>query len=134
MTKLEHALRAVQVLQAVLTQVLQRRALGQALGHEVGRGVAHEHLAAVSAGAQPGAANHGLSEVVALVAQLRLAGVQRDSHTELVAHLARQAPLCVARGRNRVGWREKAATIESPSPCSTGRTPPQRVTHSPTIS
>ena len=89
MAELEHPLRPMEILQAVRAEVQQRRAVGQTVGDEIRGCVRHENLATVSARAQPCAPNDGVAEVVALVAELRVAGVQRDPDCEVLTELVR---------------------------------------------
>ena len=103
---LPHALRPAEVLQAVHPEVGQARLLRQAVDDEPRGRVRHEDLVAVADRAQPRASDHGLTEVVALVAQLGLAGVDRHAHVEVGALrpvLAEEPSLGVDRGGDGVG-------------------------------
>ena len=103
---LPHALRAAEILEAVHPEVGQARVLGQPVDDEPRGRVRYEDLIAVPDGAQPSAADHGLAEVVAFVAQLRLARVDRHAHVEVAALgplLTEEPSLRVDRGGDGIG-------------------------------
>ncbi len=106
----EHTLRPAEVAQAVHAKVDEVAAIGQVVRHQLRRGGRQQHLAAVSDRAQASAADHRGAEVVALVAQLRVPGVQRHPHPQRRAVgpvLGGQRALGVERRRQRVaGARE----------------------------
>ena len=89
---LPHALGTTKVLQPVRTEVGDVRAIGQLIGDQSGGGVGHEDLVAVPDRSKAGAADHRLAEVVALVAQLGFAGVDRHPHMERPRRQARSRP------------------------------------------
>ena len=64
---------------------VERHVLRQPIDDQARRRVRHEDLVAVADRSQASAADHRLTEVVALVAQLRLAGVDRHAHVEIGA-------------------------------------------------
>ena len=120
--------RPAEVLQAVSTEVDERDAVPQSIGDEPGRDVRDEHLPAVPAGAEAGAADDGQPEVVPLVAQLGLAGVHGHPHGA-ARRPSGHGSACsirwaVTAAATASDARLNAATTLSPSPCSTGRTPP----------
>ena len=73
---------APEVAQAMHAQIDQLHAIGQAIDDEIVRRARQQRLPAVRDRPQPRAAIDRLAEVVALVAQLRLGGVQRDPHPQ----------------------------------------------------
>ena len=103
---LPHVLRPPEILEAVHPEVGQARLLRQSVDDEPRGRIRHEDLVAVSDGAQPSASDHRLTEVVALVAQLGLAGVDGHAHVEVGAlwpFLAEEPSLRVDRGGDGVG-------------------------------
>ena len=92
MDYLPHALGAAEVLQSVRAEVGETHILRQLIHDQSGRRVRHEDLAAVADRSQAGAADHGLTEVVAFVAQLGLAGVDRHAHLEVRPRRPRSRP------------------------------------------
>ena len=82
MGELHHLLRPGEVPQPVAAEVGQPGTLRQAVDDEVVRGPGHHRLAAVGEIAQAGRPVHGRAHVVALVAQLRLAGVEADTEPD----------------------------------------------------
>ena len=89
-----------QVPQAHRSQVDQLGVAG-IVGRQRRRRRRQQDLAAVGAGPQPGATDDGPAHVVALVAQLRLAGVHRHAHPQ-PRQLRRQGPLGLHRRSHRV--------------------------------
>ena len=83
MDHLPHAFGSTEVLQPVRTQVGQVHAVGQLIDDQPGGCVRHEDLVTVSDRSKASASDHGLTEVVAFVAQLRFAGVDRHAHVEV---------------------------------------------------
>ena len=82
MQQLPHTFRTSQVLETMQTKIEQCRAIGQPVGNQRGGDIRDQHLPAVPARAQPSAADDRQAEVVALVPQLGLAGVNRHPHRE----------------------------------------------------
>ena len=136
-TELEHLLGPAEVLQPVRAEIAPGRARRRVHDEVAGR-ARRDDLAAVRERSQARGADHRLAEVVELVAQLGVAGVQRHAHVErgaLGPRLRRRAAAALrARRPRRRSARLKAATMLSPSPCSTGRTPWWRPTASARIS
>ena len=105
MRELPHPLGPTQVLEAMGTEIEQADLLRQAVDHQCRGRFRHQDLPTVSDRPKASAADHRLSEVVPLVSQLRLAGV--DGHTDAQAdavgpRLPGQSALRVDRGRNGV--------------------------------
>ena len=75
--QLPHPLRAPEILQPVTSEIDQVGASRQIVDHQRSRHVRQQHLPAVTARPQPGTADDRQPEIVALVTQLRLTGVQR---------------------------------------------------------
>ncbi len=83
MDHLPHALGATEVLQSMRAEVGEMHILRQLIDDQSGRRVRHEDLVTVADRSKARAADHGLTEVVAFVAQLGFAGVDRHAHLEV---------------------------------------------------
>jgi hypothetical protein len=81
MAKLIHVLRAAEVAKPVAAEIDDRSAVGQALDDEIMGRARQQNLSAVSDCPEAGAPDDRAAEVVRLVAQLGLTGVQ--CHTDL---------------------------------------------------
>lgn len=82
MRQLEDPLGLTQIAKTVDAEGEERGSLGDAAGEEVGGGAGDDDLAAVGQRPQPGAPDDAGAGVVAPVADLALASVQRHPHTE----------------------------------------------------
>ena len=103
--QLEHLLRAAQVLEPVRAEVEPRHPVRQRVAGEVHALTRRDHLAAVGEGPEPRGADDRLARVVARVAQLGVAGVQRHAHRNVDGGrpgLGCERPLRGERGRHRV--------------------------------
>jgi hypothetical protein len=80
---LVHAQRPGEVPHLLQAEVAQRRRLGQVVGHELVRGRRHQHLAAMGEGPEATGPVDGVADVVALVPQLGVAGVEGHANAEL---------------------------------------------------
>jgi hypothetical protein len=103
---LPHPLGTAKVFEAVHPEISQAHPLRQPIDDQPCSGVREEDLVAVSDAPQPSASDHGLAEVVALVAQLGLAGV--DGHADVQVGslrplLAEEATLGVDGGGECIG-------------------------------
>ena len=83
MDHLPHALGTAEVLQPVRPEVGQVHAVRQVVDDQAGGCVRDEDLVPVADRSKASASDHGLTEVVAFVAQLGLAGVDRHAHVEV---------------------------------------------------
>ena len=83
MDDLPDALGTAEILEPVRPEVSQGHAVRQAVDDQPGGCVRHENLVSVADRTQTSASDHGLTEVVAFVAQLCVAGVDRHAHVEL---------------------------------------------------
>ncbi len=120
MAQLHHPLRAGQTAQRMSAQIGQPHVGGQPVDDQrLGRTRQHR-LAAVGQIAQPRRAVDGRADVVALVAQLHLAGVHADPQAGSAPAAPAATPAHTPPHRTA---RANATTKLSPSPCSTGRTP-----------
>ena len=115
MDELEDPLRLREVLQPVVAQVTESRALGQALPGELGDERREQDLASVPGRHDPGRAIHGRAVVVA-APWLGLAGVHPDADPErpgLAPRLRGQHPLCLETRLYtiRSGWEDGHETV-----------------------
>ena len=83
MDRLPDALGPTEVLQPMRPEVREPHTVRQLVDDQAGGRVRHEDLVTVPDRSKAGAADHGLTEVVAFVAELRFAGVDRHAHVEL---------------------------------------------------
>ena len=104
--ELVHLLGPHQVGELVAPQIDQTGAVGEPVEHQIRRGPRHDHLPAVGAVAQPGAAVERGAGVVALAAQHDLAGVHGHPYPQRGAvgpWFGLQRPLGVEGGGDAVG-------------------------------
>ena len=80
--QLEHPLGSGQVLQPMHPQVAQARAVGQGVGHELAGRLRHHRLAAMGQVAEPGGADDGRADVVALVPAHHIAGMHPEAQPQ----------------------------------------------------
>ena len=106
MDHLPHALGTTEVLQPVRAQVGQVHTVGQLIDDQSGGGVRHEDLVTVPDRSKASASDHGLTEVVAFVAELGFAGVDRHAHVEVSPRRPRlrdERSLGIDRRRHGIG-------------------------------
>ena len=101
MNQLPHPLGTGQIAQVVHAEIAECRVGGQMIGHQPGGDVRQKHLAPMGTGPQPCTTDHRVTHVIAPVAQLCLAGVDRHPHLD-AGHLLRQRPLHIHRRRDRI--------------------------------
>ena len=120
MTQLHHALGTGQVAQPVGAQIGQPRIGRQRINDQcLGRARQHR-LPAMGQIAEPRRPIDGRADVITFIPQLHLAGV----HTDPQADRGQRRPLNPSAQATASLARANATTKLSPSPCSTGRTPP----------
>ena len=106
MHHLPHALRSTEILQSVRAEVGKVHAIWHLVDDQPRGRVRDEDLVTVPDGAQSSTADHGLTEVIAFVAQLRFTGVDRHAHVELGAErpfLGHERSLGVDRRGHSIG-------------------------------
>ena len=127
MAQLHHPFRAGQIAQLVTCPDRSARHQPAAIDDQILSRARQHGLATVGQIAQPRGAVDRRTDVIAFVAQLHLAGVHADAQPDR----GQRRPLQLQRSTPpRRLARANATTKLSPSPCSTGRTPPWAATRS----
>ncbi len=102
----EHVLRTPEIPQPVRPEIDERHTVRQPIDDKIMHGTRQQYLAAMSDRPQPRTPTQRDTEIIALVAQLRLRGMQRDPHPKLQPigpDLRGQRTLGLQRRRHRVG-------------------------------
>ena len=107
MTQLPYPLRTTEALEPVRAEIAQHHAVGQAIDHEiVGRARQHR-LSTVGGVPEPGTADDRGALVVAGIAKVDLAGVERHPDSDgrgFGPRLFEECPLRIQSRRERFGW------------------------------